>query len=429
MAVDSTAMTVTSASPDDPRRNDAPAIEQMDWYQQFDMPELSIKGRFDRTATFDKLYPKDMDGKTVLDIGTREGLHCFEAAKRGAKRAVGLDVNPEFVARARMLCKHLQLPCEFGQLDVDEQALSDQFDIVLCLNVLHHVRNPFLVLEQLIDATKERLVLEIAGVGTHEQKKLKLRWWKRLLFRGIQGLPVVFLNRNPLRRNRQRFFLSVDAIHCLLTEHRRVFSRVEIFPSGFKDRHILVAHKRRINRLIVVTGPTSAGKSTLMKRIITGKAPEVADRLGMDDVNSWEAMDIYDLGADSRDEINNVIIHYDFLSRLKVHCQDHQMIELLDVVRAAKEVKFVTIWTKPDELREQFEENEIKAYIRVRGKEPTSRKTIRLQKEYQDPNAIHQYYSTWFDFASRLGHEHVVLSQERAPQFLTVDEWRRKTER
>jgi len=410
-------------------KHDNHEIVGSDWYQQFNLPGgQTASGRFDRTETCDLVFPRDMTGKTVLDVGTREGMFCFEALKRGARRAVGLEIFAEFVSRARKLAEILDLPAEFQQVDVDKQCPTEAFDDVLCLNLLHHVRDPFLLLERLIDLTRERLILEVAGMGSHEQKKLKLNWWRRLLFRGLRGLPVVFVNPNSLRRNRQKFYLSVDAVHCLLTEHRLVFSKVEVIPSPFKDRHILIAHKRRINHLIVVAGATSAGKTTLIDNLSRGQAPDVIDHLGIKDIKAWETLDTYDIAKDDRTELPYVIMHYDFLSRLKWNFEHSQMIEFLDIVRSAQNVTFLTIWTDPAQLREQFEENEIREHVRQHGTETKNKKTLRLREDYKDPQTIINYYKSWFEFASTLSLKHVVLSQTPVRRFLSVDEWQRECE-
>jgi len=394
------------------------------WYQHFELAgDESSTGRFDRQQTCDLVFPPDMAGKTVLDIGTREGLFCFEAMKRGARRAVGFEISAEFVERARKLSEILELPAEFLQVDAETYRTEETFDDVLALNVLHHVRNPFLLLEKLIEMTDERLILEVAGVGQHEQKKLKLSWWRRLLFRGLRGLPIVYVNPNSLRRNRQRFYLSVDAVRCLLSEHRRIFSKIEVIRSPFKDRHILIAHKRRIDHLVVISGPTSAGKTTLIDSLSSGKEPEVADRLGIKSINEWETLDIYSIAQDSRTHLPRVIMHHDFLTRLKWNAEHSQMTEFLDIVSCAKQVTFLTLWTEPQQLRKQFEENEIREYTRQRGTPPKSKKTLRLQKDYEDPQKIIDYYRAWFAFSASLSENHIVHSQSSSERFRTLDSW------
>ena len=71
------------------------------YYQNIDLPYGLSTGGTDRSPTARAIFPDDMTGKTVLDLGCKFGFFCFEALKRGAKRAVGVDVDPYSLERAR----------------------------------------------------------------------------------------------------------------------------------------------------------------------------------------------------------------------------------------------------------------------------------------------------------------------------------------
>src|SRR3989442_9931636 len=49
--------------------------------------------------TFDALG-KDLRGASVLDIGCGSGVYCLEAARRGAREVIGIDMTDERVALA-----------------------------------------------------------------------------------------------------------------------------------------------------------------------------------------------------------------------------------------------------------------------------------------------------------------------------------------
>ena len=57
-------------------------------YQKIELPYGMSTGGKDRSATAKAIFPDDLTGKTVLDVGCRYGYFCFEALKRGASRAV-----------------------------------------------------------------------------------------------------------------------------------------------------------------------------------------------------------------------------------------------------------------------------------------------------------------------------------------------------
>jgi predicted nicotinamide N-methyase len=55
-------------------------------YQNIELPYGLSTGGADRSSTARHIFPDDMTGKTVLDLGSKFGYFCFEALKRGANR-------------------------------------------------------------------------------------------------------------------------------------------------------------------------------------------------------------------------------------------------------------------------------------------------------------------------------------------------------
>src|SRR5262245_66248727 len=80
----------------------------------------------DRSATADAIFPADLRGKSVLDVGCKYGFFCFEAARRGAARVVGLDVDPDSVRKARLLASCLSSPVEFELADVEREGIAGE---------------------------------------------------------------------------------------------------------------------------------------------------------------------------------------------------------------------------------------------------------------------------------------------------------------
>jgi tRNA (mo5U34)-methyltransferase len=110
--------------------------------------------------------PADLSGKSVLDVGCSDGFFAFECEKRGAGRVVAFDEwsspyidRPEGFETAHRL---LGSKVEFRRLDLQtlDPAQLGQFDVVLCLGVLYHLRHPLLGIEQLARLTKDTLYLE-----------------------------------------------------------------------------------------------------------------------------------------------------------------------------------------------------------------------------------------------------------------------------
>jgi len=96
--------------------------------------------------------PKDLTGKSVLDVGCNAGFYSIEMKKRGAERVVGIDSDERYLAQARFAAETLGFDIEFRNLSVYEVAeLGEKFDVVIFMGVLYHLRHPLLALDLLYE--------------------------------------------------------------------------------------------------------------------------------------------------------------------------------------------------------------------------------------------------------------------------------------
>jgi SAM-dependent methyltransferase len=115
--------------------------------------------------------PDRLDGLSVLDIGTCNGGAAFIAEQRGADRVVAVDIyDPSWFGFDR-LAEALDSKAEFVKASIYELpgVLAEEFDIVLCLGVLYHLRHPLLAIDSLRTLTHGRLYVETA-VCTDDSK-------------------------------------------------------------------------------------------------------------------------------------------------------------------------------------------------------------------------------------------------------------------
>lgn len=133
-------------------------------------------------------YIPDLTNKSFLDIGTEEGYSVFNAIKKNASYAKGLNINevteydyfPDYKRPSSIT------PRRREEIDKTQQFLlrefkfqsknikfeynniyklgDEQFDFVFCFGVLYHLKNPYLALENLYKITKETLLLETQGI-------------------------------------------------------------------------------------------------------------------------------------------------------------------------------------------------------------------------------------------------------------------------
>ena len=123
-----------------------------------------IRRRFNRRLQLVQI-PDDLTGWTVLDIGAWHGFFSFECEKRGAERVVAIDryawdrfgMDEFLSARERLGSKVEHRRMDVQQLDPAEIG---QFDLVLLLGVLYHLRNPLAALDRIARVTKQLLICE-----------------------------------------------------------------------------------------------------------------------------------------------------------------------------------------------------------------------------------------------------------------------------
>jgi SAM-dependent methyltransferase len=393
------------------------------YYQNIDLPFGLSTGGTDRSPTARAIFPDDMSGKTVLDLGCKFGFFCFEALKRGAKRAVGVDVDPFSLERARRVADCLGLPASFEEFDIEKEPIRERFDYVLCLNLLHHMRNPLTVLERLAAVTDERLILESATMGRHDRRKLRLSPIGSLL---LQRRPVLYASRNGTsdKRNVQKFFVTPSALENLLRYQTNAFARVDTQRSDHKNRYISVAHRRRIDHLVVVAGATGSGSAELAEQLSRGEPPEVAGLAETGDGSGWVHVDANDLAELGEPETPRLILHYDILRPHRRSAKTHARDEVMDVLGCARRVTFVTLWRPPDQLRRRYKAHPVSLSMRA-GWFFEGRRRRKLLREFADPRELSGHYRRWFEFAAATPSRHWVVSPEAAPRLATLDEWRR----
>jgi len=118
-----------------------------------DYPEIKFAG-------FRSVIPEDMHGMTVLDIGCNAGFYSIEMKRRGAERVVGIDSDARYLRQARFAAEVSRADIEFRQLGVwDVAKLGEQFDLVIFMGVLYHLRHPLLALDLIHEHVARDLML------------------------------------------------------------------------------------------------------------------------------------------------------------------------------------------------------------------------------------------------------------------------------
>jgi tRNA (mo5U34)-methyltransferase len=123
------------------------------WHQRFELvPGVETPGAHAIDYLFDLgRFPKDLNGKRVLDIGTSNGGAAFLMERRGAERVVAIDIYPPEWFGFEAIKQFLGSSVEYVQgtvYDLGRLSGGHRFDYVLFWGVLYHLRHPLLALDE-----------------------------------------------------------------------------------------------------------------------------------------------------------------------------------------------------------------------------------------------------------------------------------------
>ena len=107
-------------------------------------------------------FPADLTGKSVLDIGAYDGYFSFEAERRGAVYVMAYDHLPPDQSGFNVARDVLNSKVEHrvGSVYDLSPGLVGEFDVVLFLGVIYHLRSPLLALERIRKVCKGVMYLE-----------------------------------------------------------------------------------------------------------------------------------------------------------------------------------------------------------------------------------------------------------------------------
>ena len=152
-------------------------IDKINWYHDFDFGNgLRAQSRIENVDGVRQIWRFiesqldniDFRGKSVVDIGAWDGCWSFYAERRGAASVLATDdisqnwASGTGLSLARELLK--------SNIDVRQDlpiyqltSLNRTFDIILCLGVFYHLRDPFYAFTQIRHCCHQNTIVAIEG--------------------------------------------------------------------------------------------------------------------------------------------------------------------------------------------------------------------------------------------------------------------------
>lgn len=137
-------------------------------YKSGDYQKIRFRGKTyvngtDRSRSYRQLFPDPPVGKSILDVGCNLGFYSLMALREGAKYCRAIDGDPVCTDK---LC---QVAADLGLENIDvvnsnvfEYVVNEDFDLVLCLNVIHHfgsIDRVQAILDMLYQHVREKMML------------------------------------------------------------------------------------------------------------------------------------------------------------------------------------------------------------------------------------------------------------------------------
>jgi hypothetical protein len=165
------------------------------------------------------------------------------------------------------------------------------------------------------------------------------------------------------------------------------------------------------DHLLVIAGPTCAGKTTLIDRFRAGNLPSFSETLHIEHPSRWKAVTAIDMEIYSEPEVDHLILHYDIVYRLRSirhYREDHA----LSVLVAAKKINLITLWATPEILISRLKSRRTQVIreslismrpFRIYGALHRWRNISSLLfKLNNTPEYIESVYDNWFDYCEEI---------------------------
>jgi len=209
-------------------------------YQSF----LGKKGASDSYSKLGRLDLPNLKGKSFLDVGCNEGFFCGVAHYAGAARVVGIDINIDFIERAKQRFPAINFECLSWE---DDLTKFGNFDVILLASAIHYADDQPGLIRKLLSRLSNRgiLVLELGMVSADEDK-------------------YIDVERKP---GEVRSYATIKALEKVLDGYVfRIIGRSVEQNGDPVPRWVLHVTRRRPT-IILFDAPSFSGKSSLVRLI------------------------------------------------------------------------------------------------------------------------------------------------------------------
>ena len=112
----------------------------------------------------EKNSEKPLNGIKILDIGSGGGLLCEPLTRLGAE-VTGIDASINNIKVAKLHAKEMNLNIKYEHFSPENLNLKNKFDVLLCMEVIEHVKNVNLFIENCSKLIKKNGIMFISTIN------------------------------------------------------------------------------------------------------------------------------------------------------------------------------------------------------------------------------------------------------------------------
>lgn len=182
----------------------------------------------------------DISEKSILDLGCGDGRLSLRLARRAGK-VVGYDISSEGVNKANVEAAEVGLSNFVAEVNSFENPDANKFDIVLCVNFLHHTPNQDVMLANIYKSLKPEGKLIVI-----ENNPLNPLF---LIYFVVLGQLRIHLTKPYLRVNRFSFRKSLLKNNF----NYLTFDRYAFFPTNLYNKFkFFISINQFLNKIPIV---------------------------------------------------------------------------------------------------------------------------------------------------------------------------------
>lgn len=198
-----------------------------------------------------------------------------------------------------------------------------------------------------------------------------------------------------------------------------------------------------LDHLVVIAGPSCCGKSTFIRKFMSGELTAISGALNIENITKWTYQDSYYLDAKSlgkieRSPVKEIVLHWTIpnptlklaLRRL-VLLFAYDKKERMKILKSPKRLTILTLYTSRDSFLDRVEQRRIAVTDQFENKEVSKRtynRHMRYAKQrkrfYSNSTNLIPIYRRWFSMCETLAVDSMYLvNVERDPVLVSMEKW------